>query len=108
MFAPVVDTATSAWNYTAQGRNWFGHGHVVLMHGEVDEMLSQAPDAFLLLTKLRRHNWGKTFPIANAMAETMGWTLRRLVAARKELERRGKVQLARQAHTGSAAIYAWA
>jgi hypothetical protein len=104
----VVKTASSAWGYTAQGRNWFGNGQVVSSHAEVDELLTEAPDAFLLLAKLRRHNWGKPFIIANAMAERMGWTRKRFAAARAELERRGKILCLRRGNgVHGAPLYAW-
>lgn len=103
----VIKTAASAWGYTASGRNWFGKGQVVTSHAEVDEMLTEAPGAFLLLAKLRRHNWGRTFMVANAMAEAMGWDRERFAAARAELERRGKIACVRKAHSRSPALYAW-
>jgi hypothetical protein len=106
---PLVATAASAWGYTTKGRNWFGNGQVVTSHAEVDELMAQAPDAFLLLTKLRRHNWGGAFIIANAMSETMGWSRKRFAAARAELERRDKILCIRKG-SGSQGVplYAWA
>jgi Bifunctional DNA primase/polymerase, N-terminal len=103
----VVKTAASAWGYTASGRNWFGKAQVVTSHVEVDELLIEAPDAFLLLVKLRRHNWGQTFMVANTMSKTMGWTRKRLAAAREELTRRGKIVCTRKAHSAAPALYAW-
>jgi hypothetical protein len=103
----VIKIATSAWERTAAGLNWFGRGQVVSTHAEVDELVTEAPDAFLLLAKLRRHNWGRTFMVANALAKQMGWGRQRLAAARADLERRGKITCVREAHTGSPALYAW-
>jgi Bifunctional DNA primase/polymerase, N-terminal len=107
----VVKAASSAWGYTAQGRNWFGNGTVAVRHDEVDALMHEAPDAFLLLTKLRRHNWGKTFMVPNAMAATMpggGWGRERFEAARRSLAAAGKIKLLKRAYTGSPALYGWA
>ena len=101
----VVKVAASAWGRTAQGRNWFGNGTVALRHDEVDEL---PQDAAWLLTKLRRHNWGETFIVAQAMAETLGWTVKRLIAAKGELERRGKIRCIRNQKGGNRPpLYAW-
>jgi hypothetical protein len=101
----AVKIAASAWGKTAQGRNWFGNGTVALRHDEVDEL---PQDAAWLLTKLRRHNWGDTFIVANAMAETMGWTTKRFAAAKAELERLGKIRCIRDRKGGCRApTYAW-
>ena len=68
--AEVVKTARSAWGYTSAGENRFGRGRIVLgTHDEVDDLLDRNPDAFILLTILRRHHWGRDFVVANAMAE---------------------------------------
>ena len=80
-------------------------------HEEVDDLLTEAPDAFILLAKLRRHNWGETFIIANAMSETMpggGWSRQRFAAAKAELERRGKIDCLRKGGSlRGAPLYAW-
>jgi hypothetical protein len=105
----VIATAASAWGYTARGRNWFGNGTVAVRHDEVDELLD---DEIVLLVKLRRHNWGDTFIIANAMAETMpngGWDRERFAAARAGLERRGKIRCIRNRNGGNRPpLYGWA
>jgi hypothetical protein len=98
--AEVVKTAASAWAKEQAGDNWFGRGErVVLQHSEIDRLLYEAPDAFLLLTALRRHHWGpREFVIANAMAETMpggGWRRQRFAAARAKLEAAGEIEMAR-------------
>jgi hypothetical protein len=108
--AEVIAIAKSAWEYTAQGRNWFGRGAVVSSHDEVDELMSDNLDAFALLMKLRWHNWGPTFIVANAMAESLpggGWDRERFAAARAALVAAGKIKLVKRAHTGSAAFYVW-
>lgn len=81
----MTGSLNSACDGTAKGRNFFG-GKVVSTHAEVDDL---GPDSFYLLNKLRRHNWGeKDFVVANAMAESMRWTIKRFAAAKAELERR--------------------
>src|SRR5262249_50865367 len=74
-----------------------GRGHaLVTPHRLIDGLMHENPDAFMLLTLLKRHHWGRAFYIANAMASTMpggGWTLRRLRDARKELIEEGYIEL---------------
>lgn len=88
--AEVVKTARSAWGYTERGENRFGQGRrIMTTHEEVDGLMHDHPDAYLLLMLLRRHHGGRTFVVANAMAETMpggGWSSRRFAAARRCLE----------------------
>jgi hypothetical protein len=107
----AVKVAASAWGKTAQGLNWFGNGTVALRNEDVDDLMMEEPDAFMLLAKLRRHNWGKTFIVANAMAETMpngGWSRQRFAAAKGELERRGKIRCIRNQKGGNRPpTYAW-
>jgi hypothetical protein len=101
----VVRTAASAWEKAAKGLNWFGNGTVALRHEEVDEL---PQDAAWLLTKLRRHNWGRDFVVANAMAETMGWTRKRFAAAKAELELRSKIKCLRKGNGfHGAPLYGW-
>jgi hypothetical protein len=64
----VIEKVDSSCERTAKGMNFFG-GKVVSTHAEVDNL---DPDSFYLLNKLRRHNWGEKFLVANAMAVTMG------------------------------------
>lgn len=107
----VVQVAASAWGLTAAGRNWFGKGgRVFTSHAEVDELLNKFPDAFMLLTKLRRHNWGQDFTVANSMSADMPgkWSRQRFAAARSELERRGKIRCVRKANgIDGSALFAW-
>ncbi|WP_191059320.1 bifunctional DNA primase/polymerase [Geminicoccus harenae] len=103
--AEIEKTARSAWGYQARGENWCGRGGVVAVaHEEVDGLMMENPDAFLLLTKLRRHHWGqgRNFFIANGMAEQMpggGWPRKRLAAARRHLETRQFVEVVRPPST---------
>jgi hypothetical protein len=76
----------------------------------VDEIMGEDPDAFILLTKLMRHHWGRPFVVANAMATIMppkGWTTKRFASARKYLETRGHIKLVFPATRSAPANYAW-
>ena len=108
----VMKVAKSAWKYTEKGRNWFGVGkRIISTHDEVDGLLRERPDAYLLLTILRRHHWAREFVVANAMAAEMpggGWRRERFAAARSELERRGFIVQVRPAMKGvGPALYKW-
>ena len=91
----VQGIVRSAWSYQEKGRNWFGIGRrVVIEHSEVDGLLQTEPDAFILLTKLRRHHWGRDFVIANVWCKDMpkgGWSRKRLAAARSRLQELGHI-----------------
>jgi hypothetical protein len=95
----VLCIVTSAWMKEQRGENWFGRGgRIIIPHGQIDELLSTNPDAFILLMILRRNHWGREFFCANAMAETMpggGWPVKRLSAARRKLEEIGELRVIR-------------
>lgn len=95
----VLRVVASAWAKEQSGENSFGRGsRVVIPHDQIDELLKSYPDAFILLTILRRHHWGREFAVANVMAATMpagGWTVKRLAAARHRLEAAGEIVLVR-------------
>lgn len=97
----VLRIVASAWAKELAGDNWFGRGgRVVLDATEIDGLLNRDPDAFVLLTVLRRHHWGRQFVVANAMAPTMprgGWTRKRLAAARQSLIEAGAIEEIRPA-----------
>jgi hypothetical protein len=101
--AEVVRVVAGAWSKQLSGENWFGEGgRVVVRHDEIDGMLRADPDAFILLTLLRRHHWGRKFVVANAMAATMpggGWGVKRFVAARTRLQHCGDIEMVRPPST---------
>lgn len=107
----VERLASSAWGYEEAGRNWMSGGAIIaIKHTEVDEVMGENPDAFLLLTKLMRTHWGRAFVVANAMARIMppkGWTVKRFASARKYLETRGHIKLVMPATRSTPATYAW-
>ena len=104
----VLRIVASAWSKELAGENWFGRGsRVVLDAAEIDGLLNSDPDAFLLLTMLRRHHWRRQFVIANALAATMprgGWPRQRFAAARRRLIEAGAIEEIRPAsrHSGPA------
>jgi hypothetical protein len=87
--AEVMRVVASAWAKEMSGENWFGRGdRVVFEAGQIDELLKNDSDAFLLLTILKRNHWRRDFFAANAMAAVMpdgGWRLKRFTAARRRL-----------------------
>jgi hypothetical protein len=101
---PLTDAEITAkcnywWGKTVIGKNRFSIGQDVRIdHGLVDTLMVQSPDAFNLLVMLKRHHWNRDFAFANAIHKTMGWTLRRLVAARQVLIDQGLVLVIRR-HT---------
>lgn len=109
--AEVVKTARSAWGYTVRGENWLGRGkRLVTTFDEIDGLLRTHPDAFILLTILRRHHDETAeFVVANAMAAAMpggGWTRKRIAAARGYLEASGLLEeVRRSSHRHGPAIY---
>lgn len=103
----VLRIVASAWSYELSGSNKLGRaGRVEFDAEEVDDLVSSDPDAFLLLTVLRRHHArGERFLIANAMHERMGWRRQRLTAVRSRLEQRGLVREVSPYTPKSPAVY---
>jgi hypothetical protein len=99
--AEVLRIVASAWAMETSGENLFGRGgRIVISTEQIDELLKSHPDAFILLTILRRHHWGRDFVCANAMATTMpggGWPEKRFAAARRRLEEIGEIDMVRPA-----------
>jgi Bifunctional DNA primase/polymerase, N-terminal/Primase C terminal 1 (PriCT-1) len=102
----LISTAKSAWRYEREGRNLVGRGRsVVTPHSVIDELISEHQDAFVLLTLLQRHHWGRSFVLANAMADQLGWSRKRFAATRTLLNRLGFIQLVAPASFRSPALY---
>lgn len=106
----VLKVVASAWAKELSGTNWFGRGgRVVFETAEVDGLLQDDPDAFMLLTILRRYHWNREFVVANAMAETMpggGWRRHRLAAARQRLVEKDIIEEVRPAsRTNGPAVF---
>ena len=102
----LISTARSAWRYEQEGRNLVGHGRsVVTPHSVIDELIGEHQDAFVLLTLLQRHHWGRRFVLANAMADQLGWSRKRFAAARTLLKTVGFIQLVAPASFRSPGVY---
>ncbi|OAO02574.1 hypothetical protein A8B75_11575 [Sphingomonadales bacterium EhC05] len=100
----VIRIAASAWDYQQAGKNWSGSGRKIVKNfDEIDAFIPKdgkphksAPDAAFLLDLLRRlHFERKTFFVANAMHEKLGWSRKRFTAARSYLECMGKLRIVR-------------
>jgi hypothetical protein len=104
----VSTVVGNVWHMTEQGRNHISQHGVWVNIAEVETMVGQDQDALVLLTYLRAHNgpWGN-FWVSNALADTFGWTLKRMAAARHRLIELGHLQPVRQAGKGNPALYKW-
>jgi len=114
-FSPVMPddaiqrVVASAWGYTTRGENYIGRPRAHLLHTEIDALLP-VPDALTLLTVLRRYHWGRTFLIANAMADkgVVNMSRKRLAAARRYLEHHGYIDKIRgHSPEHGPALYCW-
>jgi hypothetical protein len=104
----VLNIASSAWRYTERGDNRFGQHGCYLSTPEIMTMLDDQ-DAFVLLAYLRAMQgpWS-TFMVANGLTETfVGWSRKRLAAARHRLIELGYLTPQRQAGRGHPALYRW-
>jgi hypothetical protein len=82
----VVRIARSAWGYTERGENWFGTPGVRFSADEANSLIKSNQDAFVLLSFLRANDGpSRVFMIANGLAQVLGWTVKRLAAARERL-----------------------
>lgn len=105
----VVTVAKSAWRYEEQGRNFSGGKQDDVEAQQIDALSSEpnGGDAFLLLRLLRRKHLGlrDTFWVANAFADTFGWTLARFRKARTLLIEKRLIVLVEPEHGKSPAVY---
>jgi Bifunctional DNA primase/polymerase, N-terminal/Primase C terminal 1 (PriCT-1) len=104
--ADVEKVARSAWRYEQEGKNLVGRGRsMVTPHTLIDELIGESQDAFILFTLLRRHNWGRDFVAANAMAGQLGWTRKRFAEARRILSLLGFIELVTPGGYRTAPVY---
>jgi hypothetical protein len=102
----IFTTCKSAWRYEQEGRNLVGRGRaVVTPHSVIDELVGESQDAFVLLTLLQRRHWGRSFVLANVMADQLGWTRKRFASARALLRALGFIDLVTPASFRSPAVY---
>lgn len=108
--AEVATVAQNAWRYQIDGKNRVGQEQAVQLSRPEVMTLAAKPDALVLLSLLRLHNWDRqTFFVANEMAPTMppdGWARKRFAAARADLMQLGFLQQVRApSQAKGAAIY---
>jgi hypothetical protein len=104
----IFKTAKSAWQVTERGENRFGQKGAWSPAEEVNRLVASDPDLFLLLSFLRANNGPRSqFWIANGLCETLGWTRKRLSAARSRLANAGYVSQVRPQTARSPAIFRW-
>ena len=97
----LIAIASSAWRYEDEGRNLIGRGRsVVTPHSVIDQLISENQDAFVLLTLLQRHHWGRSFVLANAMSDRLGWSRKRFAVTRRFLHALGFIKLVAPARFG--------
>jgi hypothetical protein len=89
----VLKIVASAWSYEVEGKNWFGHGHrVVVGHSIVDQLAAADPRAYALFSLLQRHHWGRDFHLTKSYAAALGWAINTFRAARDILLERGLIE----------------
>jgi hypothetical protein len=101
----VTKIVSSVWKMQTEGRNRFGQHGAWFPVAEISTWGAD-PDAFYLLAYLRAKNHpGATFMIANGLAETLGWSRKRLSAARCRLIELGYFRVVRYAAQHNPALY---
>jgi Primase C terminal 1 (PriCT-1)./Bifunctional DNA primase/polymerase, N-terminal. len=86
--AELVQTAKSAWGYETTGKNRFGQAATLNLHRDVVLVhAAKNPDAFALFSILQAQHKGirGEFSLSKAMADSIGWHLRKFKAARDYL-----------------------
>ena len=103
--------ARSAWKYETEGRNLVGRGKAVVMsHNTIDRVMAYSPDAFYLLTILKRHHWGRDFVLAKRNGGFAGLDAAEMAkAARNVLVRLGLIACLHEGGLGpnDPPIYGW-
>ena len=87
----VVAVATSVLKNRMNGTLGSGGGVVTIDHADIDSLMTENPDAYLLYSFLRRHHWGRDFTLANETASQMpsgGWRRPTLCGGRSGTDRR--------------------
>jgi len=108
--AEVVKTAGSVWKMQIENRNWIGQGGVIAVPRQVLSTLRTAGhDALVLYMELRDAHYGlrEQFVVANAMADRVGLTLRRLQTARRQLKEAGLIRIITPGGRKRPPLYGW-
>ena len=53
----VAKVASNAWGYEISGINGYSNPVTILPNDEIDKLMDENIDAYVLLSKLKRHNW---------------------------------------------------
>lgn len=99
----VERTATSAWKYQAEGRNWLAGDRTLTLTAEELSILEASPDGQYIFVLLRRNHWNRDFVLANGWHKKLpcrSWSLERFRAARKFLTTSGLIVQVRPAKKG--------
>lgn len=90
----VLKIVASAWGYEVEGKNRFGYGPRLVVDVEVvDDLLRSDLRAFGLFAWLMRHHAGvDEFILAKGTAESLGWSVNTMRAARDALVAHGLIE----------------
>jgi hypothetical protein len=103
----IVD---SVWRMTIAGCNRVGeHAFVIRQHEAISLIEHGDHDALVLLNFLRAHHGplAPPFWVADTLASTFGWTIKRLSKARSRLVQRGILRRIRPAWQKNPAMFSW-
>ena len=105
----VVKVAKSAWGYTERDENHFGRPCVSFDAAEVNELICNDPDLYLLLSYLRANNKpDRQFMATNqGLAKTFHWRTKRVAAARRRMIAKGHAIQTCTARPRQPALYRW-
>jgi hypothetical protein len=103
----IVD---SVWRMTIAGRNHIGaHPFVMRQHEAISLIKHGDQDALVLLNFLRAHHSPLAAPfwVADTLASTFGWTVKRLAKARSRLVELHYLRRTRPAWQRNPALFSW-
>ncbi len=105
----VQRTAQDVWfEYELKGRNRKGTHGVWLPTPEANRLITTDQDLFILYSYLKSNNSPNSlFMCANGLAHTLGWTRKRLAAARERLELEYIYEVQPASRYSGAALYRW-
>jgi hypothetical protein len=104
----VVKTANSAWGITERDENRFGRHGAFFETEEANRLIIGDQDVFVLLAFLRANNGAtRTFIVANALAEQLGWGRKRFANTRRRLEGTYIKMVRRPTTFKGPALYRW-
>jgi hypothetical protein len=103
----VLAAATSAWERTAKGLNWFGQHGSFLPKKAVNDMVRD-PYMLALISWLQSENGpDSTFWVADGLADKLGWPRRQLASARRKAVEAGWIVPLNAPARGQPITYRW-